>query len=299
MKFKDLSKKWRLLVILLTAISLLLVIFNAGFAYFLHEYRVSSAQERKAMKKADADLLGKRLSISREGEKPVQVDYYVPAKHKQAALPLVFNIHGGGFVAGDADALDTQSQRLAQQWDAVIVSVNYTTADVKPISYGVDEIADAVRYFYDHQKEYQLDPEEIYMIGYSAGAYYAAETARALRQEKDHLAGLIMCYPWTTGLPDKAFGKDWPRTLFILAGQDPISQRAKSYLARMKQAGVKTDVQEYGDAQHSFIESNNPEGLRDPSPDAKKVINQKQEKLARKAEGKIGKWMCQISSKAE
>lgn len=293
MRFRDLSKKWRVLVILLTVLSLLLVIFNAGFAYFLHEYRASSAKERQAMKKANTDLLGKRLSIFREGEKPVQVDYYVPDKHMQASRPVVFNIHGGGFVGGDADALDTQSQRLSKQWDAVIVSVNYTTADVKPIAYGVKEITDAVRYFYRHQKEYNLDPAEIYMIGYSAGAYYAAEAARALRQDKAHLAGLIMCYPWTTGLPDKDFGNDWPRTLFVLAGQDPISQRAKSYLARMQKAGVTAEVQEYRDAQHSFIESNNPEGRKDSSPDAKKVINQKQERLARKAEQKIGEWIRQ------
>ena len=285
-------------MILLSVLSVLLVLFNVGFGYFLNSYRDTCAKQRDAMKKEDADLIGQRLSIPRKGNNPAAVNIYVPDSKDQEAVPVVFNIHGGGFVAGDADALDTQSNRIAQQWNAVIVSVNYTTADVKPISYGVKEITDAVQYFYDNAEEYHVNPDKFFMIGYSAGAYYAAEAARALETEDCHLNGLILCYPWTTGLPNKNFGSSWPKTLFILAGQDPISQKAKNYIAEMKDAGLQPDVQEYKDAQHSFIESNNSEGLNGPSESAKNVINEKQERLARDAELEIGKWINYTSGMA-
>lgn len=274
-----------------SVLSVLLVIFNVGFVYFLNSYRNNCAEQRNAMKKEDADLIGQRLSIPRKDNNPVAVNIYVPDHDEQERIPVVFNIHGGGFVAGNADALDTQSNRVAQQWNAVIVSVNYTTADLKPISYGVREIRAAVHYFYDHAEEYHVNPEEIYMIGYSAGAYYAAEAARDLEKEDCHLKGLILCYPWTTGLSNENFGSDWPQTLFILAGQDPISRKAKNYISGMEDAGLEPDVQEYTDAQHSFIESNNPEGMNDSSESAKNVINEKQEQLAREAELDIGKWI--------
>ena len=290
MKFRELSKKWKVVVIMFLVLAVLLVLFNVGFGCFLNSYRDRCAEQRNEMKKADIDLIGKRMKITRKSHNPVSINLYVPDSEEES-MPVVFNIHGGGFVAGDADALDTQSNRLSQQWKAVVVSVNYTTADVKPISYGVKEITDTVHYFYAHAKAYHLNPKESYMIGYSAGAYYAAEATRALEQSDCHLNGLIMCYPWATGLPVKNFGSKWPSTLFILAGQDPISQKAKSYITKMKDAGLNPDIRQYKNAQHSFIESNNPEGMNDPSEDTKNVINEKQKQLAREAEFDIGQWI--------
>ena len=59
-------------------------------------------------------------------------------------MPVVFNIHGGGVVGGDADVLDTQSERIANEWNVVVVTINYTKADVKPVSFGSEEIRDGM-----------------------------------------------------------------------------------------------------------------------------------------------------------
>ena len=59
-------------------------------------------------------------------------------------MSVVFNIHGGGFVGGDADVLDTQSERIANEWNVVVVTINYTKADVKPVSFGSEEIRDGM-----------------------------------------------------------------------------------------------------------------------------------------------------------
>jgi len=65
-------------------------------------------------------------------------------------------------------------------------------------------------------------------MGYSAGAYYAADSTRLLQKADFDMASLVLCYPWTTGLDAKKLEKDFPPTLFILSGQDPISQNAKN-----------------------------------------------------------------------
>mgnify|MGYP003511407575 CR=1 FL=1 len=49
----------------------------------------------------------------------------------------------------------------------------------------------------------------------------------------------------------------------------------------MECAGLETDLIEYENAVHSFIESNNPEGLVEGSVDMSDVINPEQESLAR------------------
>ena len=104
------------------------------------------------------------------------------------------------------------------------------------------------------------------LMGYSAGAYYAADSTRLLQ-------------------------KDYPPTLFILSGQDPISQKAKNYVKDMKSAGLELEVIEYENAVHSFIESNNPERMTESTVDMSNVINPEQESLAREAEAAISEWI--------
>ncbi|WP_105136635.1 alpha/beta hydrolase fold domain-containing protein [Streptococcus suis] len=83
----------------------------------------------------------------------------------------------------------------------------------------------------------------------------------------------------------------FPPTLLVLAGQDPISQKAKPFMEDMKEAGRTVDVIDYPEAVHSFIESNNPEGLTGATTDMSQVVNAEQESLARQAEAAIGDWL--------
>ena len=60
----------------------------------------------------------------------------------------------------------------------------------------------------------------------------------------------------------------------------------------MESAGLEVKVIEYENAVHSFIESNNPEGMVEGSPvDMSDVINPEQETLAREAEAAILEWI--------
>lgn len=230
---------------------------------FLSSYRKTYAEMREPLKKADSELIGQRLQIERDGKEPVMFNLYIPENSDNELLPVVFNIHGGGFVAGDADALDTQGDRIANEWNAIIVTVNYTTADVNRFT----------------------------IMGYSAGAYYSAEAMRLLKDDGFDISSLVLCYPWTMGLPTDNLSIDCPRTLFVLAGQDPISQRSKTYRDNMEKAGIAVKNVEYDEAVHSFIESNNPESANETSKDFESVITPEQEKLAREAEKMIGEWL--------
>ncbi|HEL2056866.1 TPA: alpha/beta hydrolase [Streptococcus suis] len=291
MTFRELPKKWKIQFIVLSIISAFSLFILIGFHVFLQSYRETNQAQRALLVKPDSQLIGERLVIERPGNEPIRVNLYRPTSSDQANLPLVVNVHGGGFVGGDADVLDTQSQRLADQWQAVIVTVNYTKADVQPISYGAEEIKDAVLYFAKEKATYGVDATRFSLIGYSAGANYAALASQFLVKENVELAGLIMAYPWTIGLSVAHQGDNFPPTLFVLAGQDPISQNAKPFMKEMEAAGRTVDVIDYPNAVHSFIESNNPEGLTGATLDMSQVVNAEQESLAREAEATIGDWL--------
>lgn len=291
MRFQDLPKKWKRKVIVLSAVIVLLLFAIGIFHVFLASYRKSCADMRAVLVKADEDLIGERIEIEREDGAGVKANLYIPDSTGAEPLPVVFNIHGGGFVGGDADVLDTQSERISKEWGVIVVTVNYTKADVKPILYGAGEIRDIVLYFADNADKYHADASRFTLIGYSAGAYYASEATRLLQKEDFDMASLVMCYPWTTGLDVKKLDEDFPRTFFVLAGNDPISQKAKPYIDSMNAAGIETEMIEYENAVHSFIESNNPEGMTGSSEDMSNVINAEQESLARQAEARICDWI--------
>ncbi|WP_105135858.1 alpha/beta hydrolase [Streptococcus suis] len=212
MKFRELPRKWKIQFILLSLWTVLSLLLLVGFTVFLQSYRASNQAHRAVLVKPDSQLIGERLMIERPGKEPVRVNLYRPSEASQTPLPLVVNVHGGGFVGGDADVLDTQSQRLADQWQAVIVTVNYTKADLQPISYGAEEIKDTVLYFAKEKATYGVDPTQFSIIGYSAGANYAALASELLAKQQFDLAGLIMAYPWTTGLSVANQGEYYTKT---------------------------------------------------------------------------------------
>lgn len=292
MRFRELPKRWKAKIITLSFISMLFLILLVGFNIFLKSYRAENEKQRAKLVKNDSELIGERIEIQRDGKASVKANLYVPDHTGDEILPVVFNIHGGGFVGGDADVLDTQSERIANEWNAVVVTINYTKADVKPVSYGSEEIRDVVLYFADNAEIYGVDPSKFTLMGYSAGAYYAADSTRLLQKADFDMSSLVLCYPWTTGLHVDELKEDFPPTLFILSGQDPISQKAKSYVKDMESAGLELEVIEYENAVHSFIESNNPEGMAEGSSvDMSDVINPEQESLAREAEAAISEWI--------
>lgn len=144
MRFRELPKSWKARIITLSFLSVLFFLLLVGFHIFLNSYRAENEKQRAMLVKNDSELIGERIEIPRDGKAGVRANLYLPDNAGEEPLPVVFHIHGGGFVGGDADVLDTQSHRIANEWNVVVVAINYTKADVKPISYGSEEIRDVV-----------------------------------------------------------------------------------------------------------------------------------------------------------
>lgn len=71
------------------------------------------------MAKSDEELLGVRFEVPRDGKESEDVNLYIPKSTD--ILPVVFNIHGGAFIVGAADTLDTQSDRISKTWNVIVV----------------------------------------------------------------------------------------------------------------------------------------------------------------------------------
>ncbi|MBQ6065475.1 MAG: alpha/beta hydrolase [Clostridia bacterium] len=140
--------------------------------------------------------LGKAFSVPREGLPDVRVRLYRPTDHAGVTLPVLFNVHGGAWVHGDAEGLDLQSQYLANHLNCFVVNVDYRRLDERPFPYPQTETADTVGYFLAHAAEYGIDPEKAALAGYSAGGHIVAGAAMMLRDRGVKLTAQVLGYPF-------------------------------------------------------------------------------------------------------
>lgn len=281
-----------LLVIILLVVGVLLFL-----SYQLKKGAEDRAANQAAMVKSDEELLGEHFYVPRQGLDPVDVNIYFPKDGEN--LPVVFNLHGGAFIAGDADTLDSQSLRLSQDWNAVIVTVNYKLAvDGITIEYGTQEVVDTVKYFLEHAEEYRIDPNKVVLLGYSAGGCHAAMATLTLEKDGTDLAAQVLCYSFIGEVLDgfnalsQEQQSDLPATLFVLADNDPISDGSLEYETTLRGVGVATEIKKYDGSIHGFLEENNPEYEALPAGATSK--SPEQEAMARNAETYIGDWLAEI-----
>lgn len=245
------------------------------------------------MVKTDDELIGEHFYMPREGKDDVDLNLYLIDDGENH--PVVFNIHGGAFIAGDADTLDTQSNRISDDWNVQVITINYKLAkDGIPISYAVEEVVDTVIYFMDHAEDYHIDNRYVFLMGYSAGGYHAMAATLALKEQEIDITGQIICYGFIRDVTEiYADLSEKQRTtiapaFFVLADNDPISDGSLQYAKILQMNGIQTDIQKFENAKHGFIEENNPEYEKLDNVTSK---SPEQEMLAREAEKQIKTWL--------
>jgi acetyl esterase/lipase len=95
--------------------------------------------------------------------------------------PLVYNIHGGGFVIGDLDMEDEACLYLVRELGAVVVSVDYRLAPEHPFPAGLEDCYAGLRWAVAHAGELGVDPAHVAVRGYSAGGGLSAALALLAR----------------------------------------------------------------------------------------------------------------------
>jgi acetyl esterase/lipase len=124
------------------------------------------------------------------------LDVYAPAEGVNH--PVVVWIHGGGWQGGDKKEVDQKPQAFVDK-GFVFVSINYrllpNNVTIKQMA---GDVAKAIRWTYDHAKDYGGDPNTMFVMGHSAGAQLAALVCTDegyLKAEKLSLSNIKGCVP--------------------------------------------------------------------------------------------------------
>ena len=96
-------------------------------------------------------------------------------------LPLVYWMHGGGYVFGSYDMDDSRFDSWCPRFGCVGVSVEYRLAPETPYPGPLDDCYAGLRWAYEHRDELGIDPSCIVIGGVSAGGGLAAGLALLVR----------------------------------------------------------------------------------------------------------------------
>lgn len=115
---------------------------------------------------------------------------------KKEKEPVMFDLHGGGFVMHSADVDVNMCRYFRENCHCKVVSIDYAKAPEHPYPQAVNEVYEVVKYFVAHAKEYGLDTERMCIGGHSAGGNLTAVTClRSLKKKEFFFRGQILDYP--------------------------------------------------------------------------------------------------------
>ncbi len=131
---------------------------------------------------AEKVVVTKDVLYSDDDIKMCLLDYHYMPK-KKGVYPVIFNIHGGGFMAGGKEY-----RRALCDWFATdgffVVNVNYGLCPECQFPMPILHLVDALNWVYKNARRLKLDLTKVAVYGDSAGAYYAAMLAAICTNER-------------------------------------------------------------------------------------------------------------------
>ena len=130
-----------------------------------------------------------KISIDGPDDKKVDLYIYRPQGYTGETLPVIYYSHGGGYQSGDAQMYTYEFQEMANNNNASVVSVEYTLTTDPSYRYFVEieQSYAGLKYVYEHADELNIDPENIVIMGESAGGGLTARMALYNKDKGDKI----------------------------------------------------------------------------------------------------------------
>ena len=160
------------------------------------QYRASLAQLFPADTQA-TDALHEELMIAGGPDgKQLRLLIHRPQQSVDQPLPAILFLHASGFISGTPDMFSKANQAMAQQHQALVLSVQYRLAPESPFPAPLHDAYAALAWLVKHAQELGIDPARIIVMGESAGGGLAAMLALLARDRGEYpLAGQVLIYP--------------------------------------------------------------------------------------------------------
>lgn len=128
------------------------------------------------------------------GGVPIPVRIF-PSEEKEHTQILLF-FHGGGWVTGNIDSYDRVCTSLAKTLRCTVISVDYRLAPEHKFPVGLEDCYTAAHEIFTNSALLDVSPDEITLIGDSAGGNLAAAVSQMARDRGEFMPKKqILIYP--------------------------------------------------------------------------------------------------------
>lgn len=134
------------------------------------------------------------------GDHKVLTRIYEPddTSRKRRRNKLMLFFHGGGWVTESVDTYNKVCVTLANETGCKVASVEYRLAPEFPFPAGLHDCAAVTREILTNPAELDVKPEDVVLIGDSAGGNFAAVVSMMMRDEGEmSIRSQILLYPAT------------------------------------------------------------------------------------------------------
>ncbi|AWX57538.1 alpha/beta hydrolase [Brevibacillus brevis] len=124
----------------------------------------------------------------------IKVRVYTP--NERDSLPVFVYLHGGGWVAGDINEVDTLCRNIAHEAECIVVSVEYRKAFTHKFPIPLEDCYEATKWVAENCSMLNADKTRIAIGGDSAGGNLAAGVATMAQKYNNlSLAAQVLVYP--------------------------------------------------------------------------------------------------------
>lgn len=111
------------------------------------------------------------------------MDVYRPAEKEGETLPVIINIHGGGLLIGNKEFNRYFCARLCLL-GYVVFSIEYRLIPDCNVYDQFTDVSDAMTFIHENLSSYQGNPDKIYGVADSGGAYLLTNVAAMTKNKK-------------------------------------------------------------------------------------------------------------------
>ncbi|MGB4660815.1 MAG: alpha/beta hydrolase [Mobilitalea sp.] len=138
-------------------------------------------------------IYGEKIEVP-VGDDSVDVYLHPTANHH---APVLFELHGGGFVLGHAAKDDALCEYIKDKRNLHVVGINYRKAPEYAYPGAIEDVMGVMKYFAKNADQYGMDCNKFVVMGFSAGANLATVIAMKAKNNQDfHIACQILHYPF-------------------------------------------------------------------------------------------------------
>lgn len=158
----------------------------------------------------------------------VPVRLFLPRIHEAKRKAFIF-FHGGGWVIGNIDNYNKVCSIMARETGHLVISVDYRLAPENKFPIGLEDCYAVVKEIFMDRSFFDIDPEDITLIGDSAGGNLAAAVSLMAKDKGEFMPSKqILIYPGT----NNNYGEDSPFPSIHEKGTDYLltSKRMCDYM---------------------------------------------------------------------